>query len=437
MYFEDNLVRIIGAQSDIKPTKLVTPYQIGSVGSISVEDATRFSTFENVGIGTTNVGLIRIGDEIIEYTDVTGNTIGGNIVRGTVPKTYPIGTPVFKYELNGISLERINKTHDLSQVSINDPVTFDSYHIKLDTSELINADNDNRNDNIGYPKLYSNQTKSTGGYNIKASQNIPFEIITPMVENVTVNGTSLTGQVRTTTSQSLSGNEIPYIDAGFESVVLNESNYLDSPRMICSKINENSKLSTISGNKSMNLRLFLNTTNTKVSPIIDLERVNTILTSNRVNSIIEDYSTDSRVNEIDRDPTSCQYISKEISLENAADSIKILLNAHISADNDIRAFYAVSDTPGFEPIFQPFPGYENLDFRGQVISEENSDGRSDSIVSKTIFSGFDSQSLDFKEYAFTADSLPSFRSYRIKIIMTSSSQVHVPRMKDLRVITMI
>ena len=71
----------------------------------------------------------------------------------------------------------------------------------------------------------------------------------------------------------------------------------------------------------MNLRLFLNTTNSRVSPVIDLERVSTILTSNRVNSVIEDYSTDSRVNGID-DPTSRQYVSKEISLENAADSIK-------------------------------------------------------------------------------------------------------------------
>ena len=214
------LLEIIGDQSDIKPTKLTTPYQIGSVGSISVEDASQFSTFENVGIGTTNVGLIRIGDEIIEYTDVTGNTIGGNIARGSMPKSYPAGTPVvFKYELNGISLERINKTHDLSQVSINYPIDFDSYHIKLDTSQIINDNNDDRSDNIGYPKLYANQTKSTGDIILKASQNIPFEIITPMVENVTVNGTSLTGQVRTTTSQSLSGNEIPFVDAGFETVV--------------------------------------------------------------------------------------------------------------------------------------------------------------------------------------------------------------------------
>ena len=186
----------------------------------------------------------------------------------------------------------------------------------------------------------------------------------------------------------------------------------------------------------MNLRLFLNTTNSKVSPVIDLERVNTILTSNRVNSIIDDYATDSRANEIDKDPTACQYISKEITLENPATSIKILLNAHISSNNDIRAFYAISDTSGFEPIFEPFPGYENIDSKGQIISPEKNNGESDILVSKTKFEGFDADELDFKEYTFTADSLPSFKSYRIKIIMTSISQVHVPRMSDLRVITL-
>ena len=436
MYFENNLVILSEVQSDIKPTKLSSSYEIGSVGSISIEDSTNFKSFENVGIGTTNIGLIKIGKEIIEYTNVSGNTIGGNIVRGDNPRSYPAGTPVFKYELGGISLSRINKVHDLSNVSIENPITFDSYHIKLDMSDRINDNNDDRSDDIGYPKLYINQTKSTGGYNIKATQNIPFEIIKPMVENVTISGTTLSGQIRTTTGKSLSGNEIPFIDAGFEPVVLNESNYLISPRIICSKVNENAQLATIAGNKSLNLRLFLNTTNSRVSPVVDLERINAILTSNRVNSVIDDYATDSRVNEIDRDPTACQYISKEISLQNPATSIKVLLNAHINNNNDIRAFYAISDTSGFEPIFRPFPGYENIDSRGQIISPENNNGGSDVLISKTKFEGFDSNFLDFKEYSFTADLLPSFKSYRIKIIMTSTSQVHVPRMRDLRVMAL-
>ena len=36
---------------------------------------------KNVGVGTTNTGFLRMGNEIIEYTSVDGNLIGGNIVR--------------------------------------------------------------------------------------------------------------------------------------------------------------------------------------------------------------------------------------------------------------------------------------------------------------------------------------------------------------------
>ena len=34
--------------------------------------------------------------------------------------------------------------------------------------------------------------------------------------------------------------------------------------------------------------------------------------------------------------------------------------------NDIRAFYAISESEGFEPIFRPFPGHDNLDENGRV-----------------------------------------------------------------------
>ena len=39
------------------------------------DDASSFSNFENVGVGTTNRGYVKIGKEIIEYNNVTGNVI--------------------------------------------------------------------------------------------------------------------------------------------------------------------------------------------------------------------------------------------------------------------------------------------------------------------------------------------------------------------------
>ena len=435
MYFSDNLVKISGVLPDIKPTKLTAQYDASSTSPITVDSASSFSTFENVGVGTTNIGYALIENEIIEYTSVSGNVIGGNIVRGSNPLIYPIGTPVYKYELGGVNLLRINKTHDMNDVTLENPITFDTYQIKLNMNSL-DVYNDNRSDDIGYPALYINQTKSAGGYNIKATQNMPFEIITPTVHNVTVRGTNISGEIRTITGKSISGNEIPYINNGFETISINETNYLSTPRLIASKVNENDKLVNIPGAKSLNMRLLLNTIDTRVSPVIDSQRVSAIFTSNRVNSEITNYATDSRVNSIDTDPTACQYISKEIVLENSASSIKILVSAHINLKSDIRALYSISEKQGFSPIFIPFQGYSNLDVRGQIISEQDNNGESDVFIPKTNTYGYSSYELEYKEHVFTVDQLPLFRAYRIKLLLTSTSQVYVPRIKDLRVIVL-
>ena len=54
MNFEGNKVIISDAQSDVIPTKLTSPYSIDSTDPISVETASNFGLFENVGVGTTN-----------------------------------------------------------------------------------------------------------------------------------------------------------------------------------------------------------------------------------------------------------------------------------------------------------------------------------------------------------------------------------------------
>jgi hypothetical protein len=186
----------------------------------------------------------------------------------------------------------------------------------------------------------------------------------------------------------------------------------------------------------MNMRLFLNSVDPRVSPVIDTQRISAILTSNRINSVIQNYATDNRVNTIGTDPSSFQYISKEITLENPATSIKIILDAHVNNYCDIRAFYSIGENQGFVPIFTPFPGYNNLDSRKQIIDFENSDGLPDVFVPPSPSFGFESGNVEFREYNFTADQLPSFRFYRIKLVLTSTSQVYPPRVKNLRVISL-
>ena len=77
-----------------------------------------------------------------------------------------------------------------------------------------------------------------------------------------------------------------------------------------------------------------------------------------------------------------------------------------------------------------------MDINGEVINEEDSDGRPDIFIENSIKKGYSAYDTDFIERTFTIDNLPNFRSYRIKLVMTSTSQELVPQMKNLRVIAL-
>jgi len=230
-------------ETDVVPTKLSVPYGSSSTSTISVVCTDDFTTFENVSVGATNPGLLKIGDEVIKYTGASGGSITG-VTRGNNAKGYIKGTPVRKYELGGVSLARINRTHVMSGVTDRDPnpITFDSYTLKIDTSTLEAADTGencifgltNRSSDgsaASNPKLYFNDTKSTGGYDTHATQNIPYQIISPNIANTTVTGTSISAAIKTISAASLGnglgqGVDVPFLDKGSETVTLNKSNYL-------------------------------------------------------------------------------------------------------------------------------------------------------------------------------------------------------------------
>jgi len=450
MHHEQNRVILSDATSDVTPTRLSLPYNTNSSGSISVESSSDFEQFEGIGVGATNPGLLQIGNEIIKYTGAGSGSISG-ITRGTDRNNYLKGAPVYKYEIGGVSLARVNKTHRMDQVTDRDPnpITFDSYTLKMDqtgntggANPLYSIDRSSAT-KASFPVLHFNETKSTGGYGIHATQNIPFQIISPQIQNTTVPGTNVTAVMRTVSGSNLGdgmgqGTDIPFLDKGYQPIAMNKSNYLDSSRIIASRINETSSsiISNFSGNRSFGMTLTLETIDPHITPVIDLERMSAIFISNRVDNPIKNYKTDGRVNDLFEDPHSCQYVSKEMGLANSASSIKIILNGHQNSFTDIRAFYSISDTANFDPIFIPFPGYKNLDNNGKVISLAESDGRSDKKVPFSDPSGFKANQLLYKEYTFTADSLPVFKHYRIKFVLTSNSQTYVPRVSDLRVLTL-
>ena len=83
----------------------------------------------------------------------------------TTAQNYVKGDLVQKYELGGVSLRRINRTHDFREVTDTNPITLDSYKIKLiwENKELKKHSDCNK---LPYFILRSN--KINGGLDIHA-----------------------------------------------------------------------------------------------------------------------------------------------------------------------------------------------------------------------------------------------------------------------------
>jgi hypothetical protein len=443
MHSNVNKVIIADTSSDINPSKLTTAYSNTSTGSISIQDSTNFSTFENVGVASTNPGYVRIGNEIIAYSGISGNTLTGitRQIDQTLASSYAALTPVMKYELDGVSLRRINKTFTLSDSTETNSIGLDYYKVKVDFTNGGNVaalpqGQTSRDGGSALGRLYFKQTKSSGGENIKATQNIPFEIVRPIVDSTVLPGTSISSKIRTVSGTSISGNELSYNDAGFTEINLDSNNYLNSPRIVAAKVNETQNLGSLPGKKSFTLNMQLNTSNSYISPAIELQRVAMSFTTNRVDNLITDFIVDDKVAKLSTDPSAFVYANVPIQLELPANSIKIYLSAHVNIFSEIKCLYSVSNTSSDELVYYPFPGYTNLNSFNKVIDPSQNSGLSDSKLIKEDSLGFEGDSVKFKEYLFTVDNLPSFRYYSIKLVGTSTNQAYPPRVKELRVIAL-
>jgi hypothetical protein len=425
-----NKVTLSNVSSDVVTTKLSAAYTNTATTNILLESSSDFSTFENLPVSATNPGYILIGSEIIAYTGLSGNSLTGitRSIDQTIPATYGASDVVMKYELNGVSLRRINKTH-----SVTDSIGLDHYNVKIDFSKAGNLAAlpqgiTDRSLGSSLGKLYFNTTKSCGGSIVKATQNIPYEIVNPIVKTEIYPNTNLSAKLRTTSGTSISGSDISYQDKGFIDISLTDNNYFTSQRIVASKVNELQNLTNLPGNKSLTLNVQFNTSNPYVSPIVDLSRVALSFTSNRVNDLIENFELDDRVATLSDDPSAFVYASLPLQLQLSANALKIYMTAHNNVFTEIKCLYSIANNPDEPLVYYPFPGYTGVN--------ANSAGLSDTKVTKESTIGFKPNEITYKEYTFTADNLPDFRYYSIKIVGTSTNQAYPPRIKDLRVVAL-
>jgi len=435
MYANNNQLVLSGVESDVAPTTLSAELLSTETTTIEVADSSNFITFEGLAVSATNKGYVKIGDEIIEYTAAASNqlTINARGFGDTISQTHAVNSRVMKYEFGGVSLRRINGvTYDISDTGIE----ANRYYIEIDRSATYGLDRSV--DTSTGPQL-SFTGLIGGGDNIVASENIVFNEVTPRFD-VSAPGklTSVTAVVRTTTGTSIDGSEVSFQRLNtVDTVLLNESNSLDSTRIVCSRVNELNQtvFNNVAGRRSFTAALTLNTEDENLSPIIYLDDSTVEFTSNNVNSPVSDYATNAAVKSFLGDPHSATYVSNVVNLAQPASSLKVLLTAYRHQSADIRVLYSLvrEDSSAVEQEFELFPGYDNLTSTGDggfnVVNSANNSGRSDVRVP-------DSEDNQFLEYEFSAENLGNFTGYRIKIVMAGTNQAYPPRIKDLRTIAL-
>jgi hypothetical protein len=428
MHGANNLVKIQNILPDTAPIALTANLGTSDT-TISVASTTTFGTFE--GISTAR-GYVLVENEVIEYTNISGGvlTIGTRGVNGAgniIP--HPSGSVAYSYQANGVSLTRINTTHTLpSNATLVSAKSLDRYYLEIDRGSRAS----------GTGQLSFADEKALGGNKIQISQNHQFSNIEPRFNIITPGkGTTISSKIRTVSGTSAGGSEVSFIDQGYETVTLNKTSFLSTPRMVCSQINETTRLTTLPLNKSLTLRISLSSQDSNLSPVLDMQNTTFILGRNRINRPIADYTIDSRCKLNSGDPHSAVYITNRIDLQQPATSLKVLLSACRLPESDFRVLYKLfkGDSSEVQQSYILFPGYDNMrDTNGDgygdlVIDAAKNTGRADKIVNA-------SNRDQFLEYQFTAQNLDPFTGFVVKVVMTSSSESSPMRFKDFRAIAL-
>jgi len=393
MHSSTNKVRVSNFHPDVKPTLLTSNINDDST-TIDLTSGTDFTTFEGTAVGAGHTGYLLVDQEIIAYNAISNNqiTITTRSVDSSLKSDHDSSSLAHKYEFNGLSLRKINKDHNIDSRE----KTFDSYYLKVATGG----------------KAFD-ITKTGGGSELHISQNVPFEVIDPRITSVTPTGTDITGRIKTTSGTSLSGNEASFVDKGYENIALNQLNYLDSPRIIASKINE---FDLLNNQKSFGLELTLSTTQPDVSPVVNLDTLNVVAISNLVDDKVVDFETDSRPKISGLDPNTAIYETRRINLEFVSNSIFVQFDGHREVEGEFRVFYKLFRGDG--------------DDKNQNYIPFNTNGLPDKTVNANALRNA------FSEYKFTVENTAQFTGFMIKVVMTSTSQAKPPRLKNFRAIAL-
>lgn len=278
--------------------------------------------------------------------------------------------------------------------------TFSATNIELDRYTITMGSN-------------ATNTGATGGSGAEATRNILMDVVHPMVQDIVLPNTLIEYGYRGTTGNSVNGTQSAYIkDSTYYTIENNQNTELTVPELVASP--ENSTL-FMGGDNSFDMIAVLESSDPNISPVIDLDRCSVITVNNRTNS-----PTDSNVgNFVDETvkqggSSAAKYITKAITLADAAIGIKLFLDVSRPTDADVEVYY-----------------------RSQSVESETKleDKEWTAFELESNYTPSDN-SIIFNEYEYLADDISPFSSFQIKIVFKSTNSSRVPLISNMRAIAL-
>ena len=253
-----------------------------------------------------------------------------------------------------------------------------------------------------------------GSNAVTATQNRLYDVLNLSLQTMTVAGTNISYTIRPTTGRSISGSESEFSLTGSgsaENVIANDNIYFTAPQMVASSINETNEMA---GNKSLFVNCVMSTSNTKVSPVIDLQRVSAFTIQNRINQpSVSDVNYVSDTTNVGTS-SAASYLTKPVILENLSTAIDVRLTSNIRSTSKVEVYFRTSSSEEAR----------NIDDLSWIPF--NTTGTSDTTVTPA------EDNETFKEYKYSVTELNEFTAFQIKIVMKGTNSSYAPVIKDMR-----
>ena len=437
----------------------------GTSGTVYVDnDDIEFFSADNF-YGTFNRGEKVVGESLVAIHGVTGNSAGDYITVGTVianttssangtvreiVQEYANGTCIVRIDPYGTSgwttAAGANTTFNIyssnftsgagqiNSVSISANTGFVNF---VDTTNgKIQIDTSSGNHANGY--IRGQVSGATA--RVTSVDNPVLNTLVPKLPQINFGNTSSTWTARTTSTSGVISSAYKSIDLGID------NNFLDGEKKVYSLTNESSLTAVGGSQKSLTLKGTLSSSDSNLSPVIDVSRANGFVIKNNINN-------DTTNEHLEVGSSSMRYISKPVELADGqeAEDLKVFLTSYKPSGTNITVYARIHNPEDAEAFtdkdYTPLTqitasntysdSVDTNDFKEFEFGFSANTNGQGFLTTANSHARLNSSNNEVVTYRAGDGSIhATYKTFAIKIVMTSTGTQTIPLVKDMRAIAL-